>query len=114
MSDLERRKYERKPINIPATVRFPTGITIDGNTRDISLKGAVVDAPDQSILHEEGLAPGELGFITIKIKLESEMNSIKAPCEVKHLKDNGVGLSIDFLGLTEQELDLLENLLASA
>jgi c-di-GMP-binding flagellar brake protein YcgR len=113
MSDIDRRKYERMTLNTPATVRFPAGNTINGNTQDISLEGAVVVAPDNLPPRNHGITPGEIGFITIKFEIESELKSIMAPCEVKHLKGNGVGLSIDFLGLKRGEKGLIEKLLAS-
>ena len=36
-----------------------------------------------------------------------------APCQVKHMVANGVGLSVDFIELNKEELGLLEQMIAS-
>jgi hypothetical protein len=113
MTKTERRKQIRKAISVPCVVRFPSGITISDNTRDISLDGVVVESTSLSDTNREGISLGEIGLITLKFKKGAVANSIMAPCQVKHMVANGVGLSVNFIELNKKELDLLEQMIAS-
>jgi hypothetical protein len=113
MTKIERRKHIRKAISMHCVVRFPSGITINDNTRDISLEGVIVESTSLSGTNKENLSLGEIGLITLKLEKGTVANSIMAPCQVKHLVANGVGLSVNFIELNKKELDLLEQMIAS-
>ena len=68
MSDRERRGSARRLIRLACEVRFPSGVTIAGITRNISSEGVEVEANSVSDGKDKTPIPGELGLLTLKFR----------------------------------------------
>jgi hypothetical protein len=106
MSSIERRRSVRKPIRMACQVRFPSGVSINGLTRNISLDGVEIEANSVSGSRERMPTPGEAGLLTLKFKHAGSPDSIMVQCQVVHILASGMGLSARFseLSLREQEM----------
>ena len=113
MTKIERRKFIRKAIRMSCVVQFSSGITIYGNTRELSLEGAVVESTSMSGTNKKTPAPGENGLLTLKFKKGAAADSILVQCRVIHLVANGIGLSVRFSELTKRETNFLGQMIAS-
>jgi hypothetical protein len=76
MAKIERRKFVRKAIRMSCVVQFPSGITINGNTRDLSLDGANVESTSIQGPDKKTLTLGESGLLTLKFKKGAIADSI--------------------------------------
>jgi len=113
MTKIERRKFVRKAIRMPCVVQFPSGITINGSTRDLSLDGANVESTSMQGPDKKNLTLGENGLLTLKFKKGAIADSILVQCQVLHMVANGIGLSVRFSELNKKEQDLLGQMIAS-
>ena len=113
MVKIERRSSVRKVIRMACEVRFPSGISISGITRNISLDGVEVEASSVSGNKDRMPAPGESGLLTLKFKHAGSPDSIMAQCQVVHILGNGMGLSARFSELNKREQEMLGRMIAS-
>lgn len=113
MAKIERRKFVRKAIRMPCVVQFPSGITVNGNTRDISLDGANVESTSVQGADKKNLTPGETGLLTLKFKTGAIADSILVQCQVLHMVANAIGLSVRFSELNKKERNILGQMIAS-
>ena len=63
MSGIERRRSVRKAIRMACVVRFPSGLTVNGITRNISLDGVEVESNSVSGSSNRLPTPGEAGLL---------------------------------------------------
>ena len=113
MTKIERRKFVRKALRMPCVVQFSSGTTIYGNTHNISLDGVTIESTSMSNPAQTQIAMGEVGLLTLKFKNGAKADAILTQCQVMHLLANGVGLSVRFSELSNKELDLLGQMIAS-
>ena len=113
MTKIERRKFVRKAIRMSCVVQFSSGTTVYGNTKDISLNGVAVESNSMSNTSPNKIAPGEMGLLTLKFKNGAVADAIRIQCQVMHLLANGIGLSVRFSELSQRELNLLGQMIAS-
>ena len=113
MSSIERRSSVRKSIRMACVVQFPSGITINGNTRDLSLDGVNVESTATMGSGKRNLSPGDIGLLTLKFRKGGVPASIMLQCQVMHITANGFGLSVRFAELNKQELEILGRMIAS-
>lgn len=113
MTNIERRKHVRKAIRMSCVVQFPSGTTINGNTRDISLDGANVESTSIQGPNKNNLTMGETGLLTLKFKKGAIADSIIVQCQVLHMVANAIGLSVRFSELNNKERNILGQMIAS-
>jgi len=113
MSNIERRSSVRKPIRMACVVRFPSGVSINGITRNISLDGAEVESGSMSGPSNRVPVPGESGVLTLKFKHAGSPDSLMAQCQVVHILGNGMGLSARFSELNRREQEILGRMISS-
>ena len=113
MSHIERRSSVRKPIRMTCSVQFSSGITINGNTRNISLGGVEIETTSVSGNKDRILAPGELGLLTLIFRKGGAPESIMVQCQVIQVLGNGLGLSASFSDLNKREQDMLGQIIGS-
>ncbi|MFT5219624.1 MAG: hypothetical protein ACI9LO_001531 [Planctomycetota bacterium] len=113
MSSTERRNSDRKAIRTTCVVQFPSGITINGDTKDLSLDGVLIESTSISSDAKNNPAVGDIGLLSLKFKKGDVENQIRVPCQAKHLGANGIGLLIHFIKLKIDEQDLLRQVIAS-
>ncbi len=113
MSHIERRSSVRKPIRMACGVQFSSGITISGNTRNISLGGVEIETTSVSGNKDRILTPGELGLLTLKFRKGGAPESIIVQCQVVQVLGNGLGLSASFSDLNKREQDMLGQIIGS-
>ena len=109
----ERRNFARKIICTSCEVQFPSGITINGNTKDLSLDGALIESTSITGNEQGNPSVGEIGLLTLKFNTGGTENEIRVPCQAKHLGANGIGLLIHFIKLKEDEQNLLRQVMDS-
>ena len=107
MSTIERRSSVRKSIRMACQVRFPSGVSINGLTRNMSLDGVEVEASSVSGNRERLPTPGEAGLLTLKFRHAGSPDSIMVQCQVVHILANGMGLSARFSDLSRREQEML-------
>jgi len=113
MSDVERRSSVRKRIRMACVVRFPSGVSINGITNNLSLDGAEVESGSMSGPSNRAPVPGESGILTLKFKHAGSPDSLMAQCQIVHILANGVGLSARFSELSRREQEILGRMIAS-
>ena len=113
MIEVERRTSVRKPIRMMCVVQFPSGVSVKGLTKNISLDGAEVEANSVSGPADRMPVPGEAGMLTLKFKHAGSPDSILVKCQVVHILANGMGLSAQFSELNDHEKELLGRMVAS-
>ena len=113
MTKIERRKFVRKAIRMSCVVQFSSGTTVYGNTTELSLDGAAVEATSMQDTTQNKISMGESGLLTLKFKNGAVADAILAKCQVMHLLANGIGLSVRFSELNKRELNLLGKMIAS-
>ena len=113
MSGIERRASVRKPIRMACVVRFASGLTVNGLTRNLSLNGAEVESSSISGKSDRMPAPGESGLLTLKFKHAGSPDSIMVQCQLVHILGNGMGLSARFSEMNRREQEILGRMLAS-
>ena len=113
MSNIERRTHIRKTVRLGCVVQFSSGITIYGNTRDISLGGVNIDASPMSGPDSRQPAPGESGLLTLKFRRDGVTDAILVQCRVVHVSANGIGLSVRLSELSKREQQTLGQIVAS-
>ena len=113
MDRIERRSSVRIAIRMACEVRFASGITISGITRNISLEGAEVEASSVSGSKDRMPGPGESGLLTLKFRHAGSPDSIMAQCQLVHILGNGMGLSARFSELNKREQEMLGRMIAS-
>ena len=109
----ERRNSARKFICTSCKVQFPSGITINGKTKDLSLDGALIESTSTTSNEQDNPSVGEIGLLTLKFNTGAIENEIRVPCQAKHQGANGIGLLIHFIKLKVDEQDLLRQVIAS-
>ena len=107
MSSIERRASVRKPIRMPCVVQLPSGITINGYTRDLSLDGVMVETPHAAGTGARTPSSGEMGILTLKFRKSGVPSSLMAQCRVVHISGNGLGLAVQFSELNKQEQEIV-------
>jgi len=110
---IEHRKFIRKAIRMSCVVQFSSGITIYGNTRELSLDGALVESNSMLGTNNKTPALGENGLLTLKFKKGADADSILVQCRVIHLVANSIGMSVRFSELTKREMNFLGQMIAS-
>lgn len=113
MKKTERRNSVRKAIRISCVVQFPSGITINGNTKDLNLEGVLIESTPVSSNSKNSPAVGEIGLLSLKFDKDGVENSIRVPCQTRHLEANSIGLLIHFIKLNKNEQDLLRQVIDS-
>ena len=113
MSAIERRSSVRKPIRMACVVRFASGLTVNGLTRNLSLSGAEVESNSISGKSEKMPSPGESGLLTLKFKHAGSPDSIMVQCQLVHILGNGMGLSARFSEMNKREQEILGRMMAS-
>jgi len=113
MTAVERRSSVRKSIRMACQVRFPSGVSINGITRNISLDGVEVEASSVSGNSERMPTPGEMGLLTLKFRHAGSPDSIMVQCQVVHILASGMGLSARFSELNRREQEMLGRMVAS-
>ncbi len=113
MPQVERRKFVRKAIRMQCVVQFSSGVTLYGNTVDLSLNGVAVESTSMPQPSGSAIAPGASGLLTLKFKNGPVADVILAKCQVMHVLANGIGLSVRFSELNKKELNLLGQMIAS-
>jgi len=112
-TNTERRNSARKIICTSCEVQFPSGITINGKTKDLSLDGALIESTSTASNEQDNPSVGEIGLLTLKFKTGVTENEIRVPCQAKHQGANGIGLLIHFIKLKEEEQNLLRQVMDS-
>ena len=110
MSGGERRSSARRLLRLACEVRFPSGVSIAGTTRNISSEGVEVEANSVSGGKDKTPIPGELGLLTLKFRKAGAPASIMVQCQVVHILGNGLGLSARFSELSRPEQNMTERL----
>ena len=110
---IERRRSVRKNIRMACTVMFPTGLTVNGNTKNISLTGVEVETTSTSGSNSRPVAPGDPGLLTLKFRRSSGPDSLMSQCQVVHLLGGGMGLSARFSDLSTADQEVLGKIIAS-
>jgi hypothetical protein len=113
MTTSERRDSVRKVIRTSCVVQFPSGITINGKTKDLSLDGVLIESTSISSNDQDNPSVGDIGLLTLKFNTGAVENEIRVPCQVRHLGANGIGLLIHFIKLKIDEQDLLRQVIDS-
>ena len=115
MSSAERRNSVRKAIRTSCVVQFPSGITISGKTKDLSLEGVLIESTSTSTSSNDQGNPvvGDIGLLCLKFNKGDVENEIRVPCQAKHLGGSGIGLLIHFIKLKIDEQDFLRQVIAS-
>jgi hypothetical protein len=113
MSGIERRSSVRKAIRMACVVRFPSGLTVNGITRNISLDGVEVESNSVSGSSNRLPTPGEPGLLTLKFRHAGSPDSIMVQCQLVHILGNGMGLSARFSDLNRREQEMLGRMIAS-
>ncbi len=113
MSSIERRKHVRKPVRLACVIQFSSGITIYGNTKDVSLGGVNVESAPMSDPESRQPSPGESGLLTLKFKRDQVADAILVQCQVVHVTPNGIGLSVRLSELSKREQQTLGQIIAS-
>ena len=112
MSITERRNSDRKAIRTTCVLQFPSGITINGTTKDLSLDGVLIESSVSSN-EQNDPAVGDIGLLSLKFNKGDVENEIRVPCQARHLGANGIGLLIQFIKLKKDEQNLLRQIIAS-
>ena len=112
MSNIERRKHVRKPVRLACVVQFSSGITLYGNTRDISLGGVNVESAPMAGPETRLPSPGESGLLTLKFKKDQVADAILVQCQVVHVTPNGIGLTVRLSELSKREQQTLGQIIA--
>ena len=94
-------------------VQFSSGITINGNTRNVSLGGVEIETTSMSGNKAVTLTPGELGLLTLKFRKGGAPESIMVQCQVIQVLGNGLGLSACFSELNKHEQNMLGQIIGS-
>ena len=110
MSVRERRGSARRSIRLACEVRFPSGVSIAGTTRNISSDGVEVEANSVSGGKDKTPTPGELGLLTLKFRKAGAPESILVQCQVVHILGNGLGLTARFSELSRPEQSMIGQL----
>ena len=113
MTKTERRISVRKAIHVSCVVQFPSGITLDGNTKDLSLEGVLIESTSISSDNKENPAVGDIGLLSLKFNKDGVENTIRVPCQARHQGAKGFGLMIQFIKLKQDEQDFLRQVIAS-
>ncbi len=113
MTMTERRNFVRKPMRVSCVVQFPSGITLDGSTKDLSLEGVLIESTSISSNNKDNPTVGDIGLLSLKFNKGGVENTIRVPCQARHLGANGFGLLIHFIKLKKDEQDLLRQVIAS-
>ncbi len=113
MTKSERRKSVRKAIRTSCVVQFPSGITINGKTKDLSLEGVLIESTSISSYGQDNPSVGDIGLLSLKFSKGAVENEIRVPCQAIHLGANGIGLLIHFIKLKKDEQDILRQVIAS-
>ena len=103
----------RKAIRMACVVRFPSGLTVNGITRNISLDGVEVESNSVSGSSNRLPTPGESGLLTLKFRHAGSPDSIMVQCQLVHILGNGMGLSARFSDLNRREQEMLGRMIAS-
>ena len=109
----ERRNSVRKVICTSCVAQFPSGITINGKTKDLSLDGALIESTSISSNDQDNPSIGDIGLLTLKFNTGAVENEMRVPCQARHLGTDGIGLLIHFIKLKIDEQDLLRQVIAS-
>ncbi|MBI5463146.1 MAG: PilZ domain-containing protein [Gammaproteobacteria bacterium] len=88
-SDHERRACTRLPLAYAAVLESESGITIYGNTQDISLGGLLMRSQDDLTQ----LRPGEASHLALL--LDNGERTVPYPCVITRIADDGVGIALD-------------------
>jgi len=113
MKQVERRSSVRKMIRMACVVRFPSGVSINGITRNLSLDGAEIESGSMSGPSDRVPAAGESGVLTLKFRHAGSPDSLMAQCQVVHILGNGMGLTARFSELSRREQEILGRMIAS-
>ena len=113
MSGPERRKHVRKPVRLACVVQFTSGITIYGNTRDISLGGVNIESSPMAGPDSRQPVAGESGLLTLKFKRDKVADAILVQCRVVHVTPSGIGLSVRMSELNKREQATLGQIIAT-
>jgi hypothetical protein len=111
MTISERRKSVRKAIRTSCVVQFPSGVTINGKTKDLSLEGVLIEST--SSYDQDNPSVGDIGLLSLKFNKGAVENEIRVPCQAIYLGANGIGLLIHFIKLKKDEQEILRQVIAS-
>lgn len=99
MSDLDRRRNPRVPVNLPVELRDARGFSLY-SSRDVSIGGIFFD---RAIPHPLG------SKVTVAFTLPGDDQQIVTQGEVANIPDeHSFGMGVRFLGLAEPERQKLQ------
>jgi len=112
MIGFERRKYIRHQVKVPCIVQFSSGAVFDGITSDIGFDGALLDTVSfDENTHQ--ISQGEEGHLYLKYHVGEVDNTAKFHCEVVHVSENGIGITLNFEALPIKDKEKLQFIIGS-
>ncbi|MES9875049.1 MAG: hypothetical protein ABW162_04965 [Candidatus Sedimenticola sp. PURPLELP] len=97
----------KKRIRIACAVDLVSGLSLHGYTKELSLDGVFMESQGFSLMGRNPPQPGDSGVFTLFYKLRGKHCNIKMHCTLSNVISSGLGLNINYSGLTRQEHQLL-------
>ncbi|OOZ37886.1 hypothetical protein [Solemya velesiana gill symbiont] len=101
----------RKRIRVACSLDLISGLSLQGYTKEISLDGVFMESQGFSLMGRRPPQQGDSGAFTLYFKKRGQLCHIKMHCTLTNVVSNGLGLSINYSGLTRQDHELLMDIL---
>lgn len=88
---MEKRKFERVPLDESVVLVIDAGEKVVGQARDISIGGMFI----------EGVASQFGQHVVVHVHLADDGGAVELPAIVRWVRDNGVGVQFQMLGARE-------------
>lgn len=82
MANIERRLYTRVEVRVPVTLIYNDSPIANRNTKNISIGGIFINAPDL------GLSPASL--LKLKLRFDRDNGDVLIPAIVSRVEDGGI------------------------
>jgi hypothetical protein len=80
-----------------------SGLMIRGYTQDLSIDGVFMDSQSLTLEGRDPPRPGEAGVFSLFYQRGHSQDKLRMKCQLVHVVGNGVGLNLNYAGLTQQE-----------
>lgn len=88
-----------------------SGLMIRGYTQDLSIEGVFMDSSSFTLEGRDPPQPGDTGVFSLYYKKKNYQEQIRFKCQVAHVVSNGVGLNLNYAGLTQKEMQIVAEIM---
>lgn len=88
-----------------------SGLIIRGYTQNLSIDGVFMDSQSLTLEGRDPPGPGDVGVFSLFYTRGNIQDKLRIKCQLLHVIGNGVGMNLNYAGLTQQEQKIVAQIM---